>query len=142
MAIMGDAVAIAAWQIVVPIANTARSPKSRTKIEFANVPSYDNGPRVARVTPGLVQVQDVILTVESENEILADKAVALTAKEALKYRDVWDIWDLTDRLNAQADQETVQRKFDDYGVVDVEAKQDDGSMNCLGRLPSSPFLTR
>jgi predicted nucleotidyltransferase component of viral defense system len=122
MAIMGDAIAIAAWQIVVPIANTARSPKSRIKIEFANVPSYDNGPRVARVTPGLVQMQDVILTVESENEILADKAVALTAREALKYRDIWDIWDLTNRLNGQADQKIVQRKFDDYGVADVEAK--------------------
>jgi len=122
LAIMGDTVAITAWQIVVPIADVARSPKSRIKIEFANVPSYDNGPRVARVTPGLVQIQDVILTVESENEILADKAVALTAREVLKYRDIWDVWDLTDRLKAQVDREIVQRKFHDYGVADVEAQ--------------------
>jgi predicted nucleotidyltransferase component of viral defense system len=122
MEIMGDAVAIAAWQIVVPIANTPHSPKSRIKIEFANVPSYDNTAQVARVTPGLVQIQDVILTVESKNEILADKAVALTARDVLKYRDIWDIWDLTDRLNAQADREIVRRKFEDYGVADVEEK--------------------
>jgi predicted nucleotidyltransferase component of viral defense system len=122
MAILGDAVAVAAWQIVVPMANTARSPKSRIKIEFANVPSHDNGPRVARVTSGLVQIQDVILTVESEKEILADKAVALTARDALKYRDIWDVWDLTNRLHAQADREIVQRKFGDYGVTNVKEK--------------------
>src|SRR6266849_1948060 len=39
-------VAVAAWQIAVPIDPTPRSPKSRIKIEFANVPSYDNKPRV------------------------------------------------------------------------------------------------
>jgi hypothetical protein len=92
MAIKGSSVVVSAWQIVVPIGTTPRSPKSRIKIEFANVPSYDNAPRLARITPGLVQMQDVILAVESQNEILADKAVALTARETLKYRDVWDVW--------------------------------------------------
>ncbi|MEX0589802.1 MAG: nucleotidyl transferase AbiEii/AbiGii toxin family protein [Xanthobacteraceae bacterium] len=122
MAIKGAAVAVAAWQIVVPISETPRSSKSRIKIEFANVPSYDNAPRVARVTPGLVQIQDVILAVESTNEILADKAVALTAREALKYRDIWDAWYLTNRLNAQIDRDFIQRKFIDYGTTDVETK--------------------
>jgi|ERR1043166_283287 predicted nucleotidyltransferase component of viral defense system len=121
-AIKGDPVTVAAWQVVVPIDPTPRSPKSRIKIEFANVPSYDSGPNVAKVTQGLVQIQDVILSVESANEILADKAVALTARQALKYRDVWDIWYLVNRLNAQADRDTVNRKFADYGTSDVEAK--------------------
>jgi predicted nucleotidyltransferase component of viral defense system len=122
MAIKGNSVAVSAWQIVVPIGSTERSPKSRIKIEFANVPSYDNSPRVARITPGLVQVQDVILAVKSENEILADKAVALTARQALKYRDIWDIWDLTSRMDAKIDRATVRHKFVDYGTKDVEAK--------------------
>lgn len=121
-AIKGDRVAVAAWQIVVPIDQTPRSPTSRVKIEFANVPSYDSGPNVAKVTQGLVQIQDVILTVESANEILADKAVALTARRALKYRDVWDVWYLVNRLNAEADRDVVNRKFADYGTSDVEAK--------------------
>lgn len=122
MAIKGDRVAVAAWQIVVPIDSTPRSPNSRIKIEFANVPSYDHAPRVVRFAPGLVQMQDVILAVESQNEILADKAVALTAREVLKYRDIWDVWDLTDRLQAQADRDIVRRKFADYGTIDVDAK--------------------
>jgi predicted nucleotidyltransferase component of viral defense system len=121
-AIKGDPVAVATWQIVVPIDPTPRSPMSRIKIEFANVPSYDSGPNVAKVTQGLVQIQDVILTVESANEILADKAVALTARQALKYRDVWDVWYLVNRLNAEADRDIVDRKFADYGTPDVERK--------------------
>jgi predicted nucleotidyltransferase component of viral defense system len=122
MAINSDAVSVAAWQIVVPIGPARHSPKSRSKIEFANVASYDNGPNVVRATPGLVQMQDVILTAESADEILADKAVALTAREAPKYRDVWDVWYLVNKLNARADRDIVARKFGDSGTSDVEAK--------------------
>jgi predicted nucleotidyltransferase component of viral defense system len=122
MAIKGDSVSVAAWQIIVPIGPTPKSPKSRVKIEFANVPSYDSRPDVAKVTQGLAQIQDVILTVESANEILADKAVALTARNVMKYRDVWDVWHLVNKLNAHADRDIVGRKFTDYGTLDVEAK--------------------
>ena len=122
MAIKGKLLTIAAWQIVVPIASTPHSPKSRIKVEFANVPSYDHSPRLARVTPGLVQIQDVILAVESPNEILSDKAVALTAREALKYRDVWDVWFLTNKLGAESNRDVVRKKFADYGTKDVDTK--------------------
>jgi predicted nucleotidyltransferase component of viral defense system len=120
--IKSDSVSVTAWQIVVPVGPTPWSPKSRVNIEFANVPSYDGVPNVARVRQGLVQVQDVILMTESANEILADKAVALTARKVLKYRDVWDAWYLLNKLNAQADRDLVARKFADYGTSDVEAK--------------------
>lgn len=75
-----------------------------------------------RATPGFVQVQDVILTVETPNEILAGKAVALTAREALKFCDVWDVWFLQNKLDAKVERETVQKKFADYGTSDMEAK--------------------
>lgn len=122
MAIKSDSTVVAAWQISVPVAQTRHLPRSRTKIEFANVPSYDNGPNVAKATSGLVQIQDVILTTKNANEILADKAVALTAREVLKYRDVWDVWYLTNRLSAQASRDIVLKKFVDYGTKDVNTK--------------------
>ncbi|MFZ0606858.1 MAG: nucleotidyl transferase AbiEii/AbiGii toxin family protein [Xanthobacteraceae bacterium] len=122
MAIRSDSARTAAWQISVPVASLKHSPKSRIKIEFANVPSYDSGPDVAKSVPGLVQIEDVILTVESTSEILADKAVALTARQALKYRDVWDVWYLTNKLNAQINRAMVANKFSDYGTSDVETK--------------------
>jgi predicted nucleotidyltransferase component of viral defense system len=115
-------ITVAAWQIIVPIEATPRAPKSRIKIEFANVPAYETKPVSVRATPGLVQVQDVILTAETPNEILADKAVALTAREALKFRDVWDVWFLQNKLDAKVDRDIVQKKFADYGTSDMEAK--------------------
>jgi len=125
MATKSDSAKVAAWQISVPIAPFRHLPKSRIKIEFSNVPSYDSGPNMAKAVPGLVQMEDVILTVESANEILADKAVALTARQALKYRDVWDVWYLTNKLNAQIERGMVANKFADYGTsnVDTKAKQ-------------------
>lgn len=113
---------VAAWQIIVPIEATPRAPKTRIKIEFANVPAYDTKPVPVKATPGLVQVQDVILNAETIHEILADKAVALTAREALKYRDVWDVWYLQNMLNAAVDREVVQKKFADYGSTETEQK--------------------
>jgi predicted nucleotidyltransferase component of viral defense system len=122
MAIKSDSAKVAAWQISVPIASLRHLPKSRIKIEFGNVPSYDSGPNVAKAVPGLVQMEDVVLTVESADEILADKAVALTARQALKYRDVWDVWYLVNKLNAQIDRGMVANKFADYGTSNVGAK--------------------
>jgi predicted nucleotidyltransferase component of viral defense system len=131
---------VIAWQIVVPIGPTPRSPKSRIKIEFANVPSYDSGPTVAKVTHGLVQIQDVILTAESANEILADKAVALTARQVLKYRDIWDVWYLVNKLNAQVDTDIVNRKFSDYRTSDVKAKAEQRRLDLAKSSTARLFL--
>ena len=51
MAIKGNSTAVAAWQIAVPIAPIKHLPKSRIKIEFANVPSYDSQANVAKAIP-------------------------------------------------------------------------------------------
>ena len=120
--VKGNDVNVAAWQIVVPVNPTPNTPKSRIKIEFANVPSYDSKPLTVNATPGLVQIQDVILNVETANEILADKAVALTARAALKFRDVWDVWLLGNKLGATPDREMVRKKFADYNTSDIAVK--------------------
>jgi predicted nucleotidyltransferase component of viral defense system len=120
--VRGGDVNVAAWQIVVPVNPTPKTPKSRIKIEFANVPSYDSTPLAVSATPGLVQVQDVILNAETPNEILADKAVALTARAALKFRDVWDVWFLVNKLAATPDREMVLKKFADYGTLAIAVK--------------------
>jgi predicted nucleotidyltransferase component of viral defense system len=120
--VKGSDVNVAVWQIVVPVNPTPKTPKSRIKIEFANVPSYDSKPLTVSATPGLVQIQDVILNAETPNEILADKAVALTARAALKFRDVWDVWFLVNKLGAAPDREMVLKKFADYGTLDIAVK--------------------
>jgi len=120
--VKGSDVNVAAWQIVVPVNPTPKTTKSRIKIEFANVPSYDSKPLTVSATPGLVQIQDVILSVETPNEILADKAVALTARAALKFRDVWDVWFLVNKLGATPDRGMVLKKFADYSTSDIAVK--------------------
>jgi predicted nucleotidyltransferase component of viral defense system len=120
--VTGSEVSVVAWQIVVPVSPTPKAPKSRIKIEFANVPSYDSKPMVVGAPPGLVQIEDVILNTETPNEILADKAVALTARTALKYRDVWDVWFLVNKLGATPDREIVLKKFADYKTSDITTK--------------------
>jgi predicted nucleotidyltransferase component of viral defense system len=140
MAIKSDTISVTAWQIVVPINPTPHSLKSRIKIEFANVPSYDSGPNVAKATEGLVQIQDVILQVESANEILADKAVALTARDALKYRDVWDVWFLINKLSAEVGGDIVARKFADYGTSDIQARAKQRCGELAGDSTAKAFL--
>lgn len=120
--VKGNNLNVAAWQIVVPVNPTPKTPKSRVKIEFANVPSYDSKPLAVSATPGLVQIQDVILNAETPNEILADKAVALTARATLKFRDVWDVWFLVNKLGATPDRQMVLQKFADYGTLDIAIK--------------------
>jgi predicted nucleotidyltransferase component of viral defense system len=140
MVVKSGSAKVTAWQISVPIASLRHLPKSRIKIEFANVPSYDGGPNVAKAVPGLVQMEDVVLTVESANEILADKAVALTARQALKYRDVWDVWYLTNKLNAQVESGMVVNKFADYGTSNVDAKANQRQEELMKASTQKAFL--
>ena len=136
-----EPITVVAWQIIVPIEATPRAPRSLIKIEFANVPAYETKPMPVRATPDLVQVQDVILTVETPNEILADKAVALTAREALKFRDVWDVWFLQNKLDANVDREVVQKKFADYGTSDLEAKAEKRLAELSSEATPNAFLS-
>lgn len=140
MAMKSDSAQVVAWQIIVPIAPLRHLPRSRIKIGFANVSSYDSGPNMAKAVPGLVQMEDVILTVESVSEILADKAVALMARQALKYRDVWDVWYLTNKLNAKIDRHMVANKFSDYGTSDVDTKAKQRQDELTNAATEKPFL--
>jgi hypothetical protein len=139
-AIKQSAVNVATWQIIVPVEATRSAPRSRIKIEFANVPAYATKPMLVRAAPGLVQVEDVILTAETPDEILADKAVALTARATLKFRDVWDVWFLQNRLDAKAGRETVQEKFADYGTSDTGAKAEKRLTELSEEATANAFL--
>ena len=124
VSIKGDEVAVAAWQLVVPVEETAHAPKSRIKIEFANVPAYEVEAAVVRDHHRLSQIQSVILRAETVHEVLADKVVALTARPVLKHRDVWDVTFLLDACRARLDTDMVARKFEDYRTADVEERME------------------
>ncbi len=120
-----DAISVAAWQIRVPIDATSRAPRSFIKIEFANVPSYDNSAAVVTNRFLLPDIPNIILRVEQPMEILADKAVALTARPVLKHRDIWDIWFLRRQLGAKVNRAMTESKIKDYKTVDAVDKARD-----------------
>jgi hypothetical protein len=135
-------ITVAAWQIIVPIEATPRAPRSRIKIEFANVPAYETKPMPVRVTPGLVQVQDVILTVETPNEILADKAVALTARDALKFRDVWTYGSCRTSSMQRPSARSSRRNSPTTALRTWKRRRRSGWLSCPRKRPQTRFLTK
>lgn len=115
----GEAVSVARWQarIAVPQVDPSLPQKQVINLEVANVPSHQAElgqvrPKYAEISPAFGQI---ILMVESQNEILADKIVALGARAYLKHRDVWDI-EMLLKGGVRPDLDLVRQKVVDYGL--------------------------
>ncbi len=81
----------------------------RIHIEIADVPSYQNSPKILNFSPFQPAVR-----VEDEEEILADKIRALGYRPFLKGRDLWDIYFLNSERSVELDMGLVVRKIGDY----------------------------
>lgn len=110
---------VARWSARVQIPNIDRSlpQKQVINIEVASVPAHDiDLVPVAANYPHLpAPLRQILVTAETPREILADKIVALGARDFLKSRDIWDIKFLTDR-GATLDTSLVGQKLQDYGL--------------------------
>ncbi|MGH8203110.1 MAG: nucleotidyl transferase AbiEii/AbiGii toxin family protein [Steroidobacteraceae bacterium] len=109
------------WQIGIVTAPQRRDlPQQKIKLEIARVPAYTREPRALQSHYDFLPdgYRDLIVLVESLNEILADKLVALPANTAyVRHRDIWDMHWL--RLQgARFDAAMLARKVRDYGVED------------------------
>lgn len=113
-----ETVPVSRWsaKIKVPQPDPSIAQAQIINIEVAGVPSYD--PDLVSVNANYIHLpapmQQMIITAESQAEILADKMVALGARPFLKARDIWDIKFLLDR-GVAADMEMVAKKIRDYG---------------------------
>jgi predicted nucleotidyltransferase component of viral defense system len=114
----GAAVAVKRWRFVLRVPGFAAA--QRIHFEVCNVPSYEAVPMLIQPRYSFLSdvYGDIALHVESLNEILADKAVALIARNHLKARDVWDLRWLTEK-GVTLDAGLVRRKLDDYRVEAV-----------------------
>ncbi len=95
----------------------------RINIDIAHLPAWDATFRFIRINHPLQTAKpgysEILLQVESEPEILADKAVALAGRPYLKARDIWDVnWLL--QKGVQADSDMVAEKAEYYGVSPLE----------------------
>lgn len=105
------------WQVAV-VTNAGRSdlPTQKIKLEVANVPAHTriltNLDRNYSFLPD--SYQDLLLPVETMDEILADKIVSLSACQSyIRYRDIWDIRWLSQE-GAKIDENLVEAKIRDY----------------------------
>lgn len=116
-----EGVVVKRWRYAIAVPGFAAAQK--INIEFCNVPAYEASPILLQ--PRYSFLSDahggIVLNTESENEIMADKILALAARPYLKARDVWDLRWLSQRGN-QPDQELIERKAKDYGTADLVQK--------------------
>jgi len=88
--------------------------KDKTHIEILNIPSYDNRTIIIRRED--IPISPAI-TVESPEELLSDKFMALGSRKYLKGRDIWDIYFLLNTLKVSLTKDIlkmVQKKIIDY----------------------------
>lgn len=90
-------------------------PVQRINIDVCAIPSYDKRPMMLRNHYGVdMGTSGLILQVESREEILADKLVALALRSGrIKNRDLWDIVWLKQQ-NIRLPLELVERKIADH----------------------------
>lgn len=116
-ALKGQNVNVQVWQLKVPI--STQGSKQMVKIEVANVPSYQSEPNIWPVIlPPHMNLEPsltVVLDVETPTEIMADKIVALSCRNHIKHRDIWD-YHMLKSQGVSEDQRLIKQKIKDYGI--------------------------
>lgn len=84
---------VATWKIKIVTRPEAKSlPLQRINIDICAIPSYDVKPAMLNNYYGVdMGTAGLILNVQTREEILADKFVALAFRNRIKNRDLWDI---------------------------------------------------
>jgi len=84
-------------------------------VELARYPAYTLFLAPPRVPADLPSLPFFVIRAEKEEELLADKVVALAGRGFFKGRDVFDIWFLS-RKGIRPDRELVRKKLEDYRI--------------------------
>ena len=122
------------WQIRIVTSPERRDiPKQKIKLEIANIPAHTTAIRpLIRNYDFLPDgYEDLLLVVETENEIMADKLISLPATLShVRNRDIWDLAWLSQR-GASVDSDLVKKKMADYQLTEYPDRLD----RMLLRLP-------
>ena len=92
----------------------------KINIEIADVPSYDNELKFIQSNYGSVSTTSA-LYVESLEEIMADKIIAVAGREYFKARDFWDIKWLQDK-GIKIRKDLIELKKKDYSIENFSEK--------------------
>lgn len=111
------------WTMVIQIPGFLKTQK--VNIEFCNVNAYDIQTMILQPRYGFLPPQygEIVLRVESQDEILADKIIAVAGRPYLKARDIWDIKFLT-QGGYTPNLDLICHKIKDYHIDDIFEKID------------------
>ncbi|MDF4421664.1 nucleotidyl transferase AbiEii/AbiGii toxin family protein [Vibrio parahaemolyticus] len=104
------------WKVIIKTNEGQKHlPQQRIHIDIANVPTHDAKPELIRTNyQELPDGYDAMLMRSSSlNEILADKLVAVPARNNIKARDLWDILWLHQQ-KAVIDSDLIRKKLSDH----------------------------
>ncbi len=131
----GRLVDIFKWQVSIQTAPARPDlPRQRIKLEVASIPAYTRELKtLVKNYPFLPDgYSDVLIGVETINEIMADKLVSLpSCTRYVRHRDIWDLRWLKQR-GAITSLELISRKLQDYG----ESEYLENLSEMVNRLPA------
>jgi len=115
------------WQISVITSPQRKDiPRQKIKIEVVNIPAYSREARALQKNYSFLPdgYNDTLVMVESLDEIMADKLIALVnCQRYVRYRDIWDLrWLKQQSANINA--EFILDKIADYKITDYVKKLD------------------
>lgn len=130
------------WQIAVTTApGRPDLPRQRVKIEVANIDACSRIPRPLQVNyPFLPDgYGDMLVLVETLDEIMADKLVSLVNTTGhVRHRDLWDLrWLKQQGANLRAD--WVRRKIEDYRCADYPKRLQQMVERVAALVDGTPF---
>lgn len=130
------------WQVSVTTSPERRDlPRQRVKLEVANVTAYTREFRTLTRNYDFLPdgYQDVLVPVETLDEIMADKLVAFPAStQRIRHRDIWDLRWLSQQ-GAMPKIDLVQAKIADYGIDEFKAKLETAHHNVASITASAQF---
>ncbi len=104
------------WKIIIQTHEAQRQlPAQRIHIDIANIPSHTASPMLIQTQyPDLPDGYDMMLyPVASREEILADKLIAIPARQNIKARDLWDVvWLMQQRVSVN--HQLIEQKIKDH----------------------------
>ena len=146
-------IVVSKWRLGIMMRPSSRAlPRQKINLDIANVPSHANELSLLKRNHDFMPdgYKDMMVRVETKEEILADKLVAfpesLSSKEHRpRWRDIWDI-DWLSRSGTHAVSDLVRRKVQDYridgfdGLLETaatrmpELARSEGFVNEMGRF--------
>lgn len=116
-------VGVGRWMVAIETQPQNKNvPKQKIKVEIANIPSYTRNIKAIKLNYASLQagLSTVLVNCESEEEILADKIVALCLRKFIKARDLWDMVMLAQQ-GINVNDTWVKAKFTDYQSNELPA---------------------